>query len=110
MLVSHTKFCLIIIYIDSQNKIIERYSDSAILIMERASFIPSVSSILVKSCIINLTCVIKHLYCRSGLGSHYGTLSGPISAFSPNMRPGKAYASPGKNFLTNPGKKGTGFG
>ncbi|XP_069124783.1 cilia-and flagella-associated protein 96-like isoform X2 [Argopecten irradians] len=46
----------------------------------------------------------------SGLGSHYGTLGGPITAFSPNSRPGKSYKSPGKNFLTNPGKKGTGFG
>ncbi|KAK3091674.1 hypothetical protein FSP39_021731 [Pinctada imbricata] len=46
----------------------------------------------------------------SGLGNHYGTLSGPIGAFSPAARPGKDYKSPGKNFMTNPGKKGTGFG
>lgn len=46
----------------------------------------------------------------SGLGNHYGTLGGPIGAFSPGSRPGKEYKSPGKNFSTNPGKKGTGFG
>lgn len=46
----------------------------------------------------------------SGLGNHYGTLGGPIGAFSPASRPGKEYKSPGKNFSTNPGKKGTGFG
>ena len=47
---------------------------------------------------------------RSGLGSHYGTLSGPIGAFSPVGRPGKEYKTPGKNVITNPGKHGTGFG
>lgn len=47
---------------------------------------------------------------RSGLGNHYGTLGGPVGAFSPASRPGKEYKSPGKNFSTNPGKKGTGFG
>ncbi|XP_052264924.1 UPF0602 protein C4orf47 homolog isoform X1 [Dreissena polymorpha] len=46
----------------------------------------------------------------SGLGSHYGTLSGPISAFSPVSKPGKDKKSSGKNVITNPGKKGTGFG
>ena len=48
--------------------------------------------------------------CRSGLGNHYGTLSGPIGAFSPGVKPKKAYKPPGKNVYTNPGKKGTGFG
>lgn len=46
----------------------------------------------------------------SGLGNHYGTLSGPIGAFSPQSKPKKEYKSSGKNFYTNPGKKGTGFG
>ncbi|XP_048758907.1 UPF0602 protein C4orf47-like isoform X2 [Ostrea edulis] len=46
----------------------------------------------------------------SGLGNHYGTLSGPVGAFSPASRPGKEYKSSGRNFQTNPGKKGTGFG
>ena len=47
---------------------------------------------------------------RSGLGGHYGTLAGPISAFSPVAVPRKAYKVPGKNLYTNPGKHGTGFG
>ena len=47
---------------------------------------------------------------RSGLGNHYGTLSGPITAFSPVVRPGKERKSSGKNVVTNPGKHGTGFG
>lgn len=46
----------------------------------------------------------------SGLGNHYGTLGGPISAFSPGAKPRKQYKEPGKNFYTNPGKRGTGFG
>ncbi|XP_052814458.1 UPF0602 protein C4orf47 homolog isoform X1 [Mya arenaria] len=46
----------------------------------------------------------------SGLGSHYGTLSGPISAFSPVSKPGKEKKSSSKNVITNPGKRGTGFG
>ena len=55
--------------------------------------------------------IIVYCYCRrSGVGSHYGTLSGPTGAFSaatkPREKPGKA----GKNFLTNPGKIGTGYG
>ena len=47
---------------------------------------------------------------RVGLGNHYGTFAGPIGAFSPNERPKKPYKVPGKNVLTNPGKRGTGFG
>jgi len=46
----------------------------------------------------------------SGLGNHYGTLSGPITAFSPQNRAEKPYKASGKNFYTNPGKKGTGYG
>eukprot|EP00731_Ephydatia_muelleri_P004029 Em0002g205a len=46
----------------------------------------------------------------SGTGSHYGTLSGPVEAFSALSKPKEMGGSPGKNFLTSPGKKGTGFG
>lgn len=46
----------------------------------------------------------------SGAGNHYGTFSGPINAFSPVSKGKKAADSPGKNFLTNPPKKGTGYG
>jgi len=46
----------------------------------------------------------------SGQGSHYGTFTGPVGAFSPVKRGGKAYSAPGKNVLTNPGKIGTGYG
>lgn len=47
---------------------------------------------------------------RSGAGSHYGTLSGKIEHFSPVKRPGLEYKHENKNFYTNPGKKGTGYG
>ncbi|XP_071952555.1 cilia-and flagella-associated protein 96-like [Antedon mediterranea] len=46
----------------------------------------------------------------SGNGNHYGTFSGPVSAFSPVKKGGKQYKSPGKNVITNPGKIGTGYG
>ncbi|KAG9479852.1 hypothetical protein GDO78_011729 [Eleutherodactylus coqui] len=46
----------------------------------------------------------------SGVGSYYGTLSGPIPALSAAVKPRKAYTAPGKNFYTNPSKEGTGFG
>ena len=46
----------------------------------------------------------------SGAGNHYGTFSGTITAFSPVSKGKKAADSPGKNFLTNPPKKGTGYG
>lgn len=46
----------------------------------------------------------------SGHGSHYGTFSGPIGTFSPVTKNKKSYVSPGKNFMTNPSKKGTGYG
>jgi len=48
--------------------------------------------------------------CRSSIGSYHGTLSGPVPAFSPQVKPPKEYKSPGKNLYTNPGKKGTGYG
>ncbi|XP_041485424.1 UPF0602 protein C4orf47 homolog [Lytechinus variegatus] len=46
----------------------------------------------------------------SGLGNHYGTLSGPVPAFSPVKKGGKGHKSAGRNVITNPGKKGTGYG
>jgi len=46
----------------------------------------------------------------SGLGSYYGSLSGPIEALSPATNPASAYKAPKKNLYTNPGKKGTGYG
>lgn len=46
----------------------------------------------------------------SGVGSSYGTLSGPINAFSAANRPKDKYKAPGKNFMTTPGKMGTGYG
>lgn len=46
----------------------------------------------------------------SGAGNHYGTFSGAITAFSPVSKGKKPTESAGKNFLTNPPKKGTGFG
>ena len=44
------------------------------------------------------------------MGSSYGTLSGPINAFSAANRPKDKYKAPGKNFMTTPGKMGTGYG
>ena len=46
----------------------------------------------------------------SGEGSHYGTFSGPVQAFSAALKPKPKYTSPGKNLLVNPGKLGTGYG
>lgn len=46
----------------------------------------------------------------SGAGSHYGTFSGPVKTFSPVAKQKNAYASPGRNFITNPSRKGTGYG
>ncbi|KAG9347003.1 hypothetical protein JZ751_005930 [Albula glossodonta] len=46
----------------------------------------------------------------SGIGGYYGTLSGPIQAMSALQVPKKPYKSPGKNILTNPPKKGSGYG
>lgn len=46
----------------------------------------------------------------SGLGNHYGTFSGWHDSFSPNLKQGKSYNTPGRNFTTTPGKKGTGYG
>lgn len=46
----------------------------------------------------------------SGQGNHYGTFSGAVPSFSPVENAKKPYISPGRNFLTNPSKKGTGYG
>ena len=59
----------------------------------------------------SLTCNFLPLcVCRSGEGNHYGTFSGPISAFSPVSKGKKPHQPEGKNFLTNPPKEGTGYG
>ncbi|XP_063776821.1 cilia-and flagella-associated protein 96 [Pseudophryne corroboree] len=46
----------------------------------------------------------------SGVGNFYGTLSGPIPAFSAELKARKSYTAPGKNLYTNPPKQGTGYG
>lgn len=46
----------------------------------------------------------------SGAGSYFGTLSGPIPHLSAETSSAKAERAPGKNVLTNPPKKGTGYG
>ncbi|XP_069833829.1 cilia-and flagella-associated protein 96 [Dendropsophus ebraccatus] len=46
----------------------------------------------------------------SGVGNYYGTLGGPVQAFSAAVKPRKAYTAPGKNLYTNPPKQGTGYG
>ena len=46
----------------------------------------------------------------SGAGSHYGTFSGPVDYFSPKTADRKAFESSSRNFVTNPLKKGTGYG
>ncbi|NXU55568.1 CD047 protein, partial [Turnix velox] len=45
-----------------------------------------------------------------GLGSYYGTIGGSFTYFSPQLKTKERYIPPGKNFYTNPGKKGTGYG
>ncbi|CAL1545850.1 unnamed protein product [Lymnaea stagnalis] len=46
----------------------------------------------------------------NGLGTFYGTLGGVIPSFSPTTSGGGSKREPLKNILTNPGKKGTGYG
>jgi hypothetical protein len=46
----------------------------------------------------------------TGLGNHYGTLAGPINHFSAQNKPKPEYQKQGRNFVTNPSKKGTGYG
>ncbi|XP_063725989.1 cilia-and flagella-associated protein 96-like isoform X2 [Symsagittifera roscoffensis] len=45
-----------------------------------------------------------------GSGSYYGTLGGRVDHLSPAVRAGKAHTAPPRNFTTQPGKKGTGYG
>ncbi|XP_010896639.2 UPF0602 protein C4orf47 homolog [Esox lucius] len=45
----------------------------------------------------------------SGVGSYYGTLSGPMQAMSPMKVQRKPYKPPGKNILTSPPKRGSGY-
>ncbi|KAK2849569.1 hypothetical protein Q5P01_009403 [Channa striata] len=44
-----------------------------------------------------------------GSGSYYGTLSGPVQAMSPLSVARKAHRSPGRNIVTSPPKKGSGY-
>ncbi|KAM7417061.1 hypothetical protein PAMA_016935 [Pampus argenteus] len=44
-----------------------------------------------------------------GSGSYYGTLSGPLEAMSPLSVAQKARRSPGRNIVTSPPKKGSGY-
>ncbi|XP_018549878.1 UPF0602 protein C4orf47 homolog [Lates calcarifer] len=44
-----------------------------------------------------------------GSGSYYGTLSGPVEAMSPLLVARKAHRSPGRNIITSPPKKGSGY-
>jgi len=48
----------------------------------------------------------------SGVGSFYGTMTGPgkLEAFSAAIRPREKKSEMKKNFYTNPGQKGTGYG
>ncbi|XP_059156791.1 UPF0602 protein C4orf47 homolog isoform X2 [Physella acuta] len=46
----------------------------------------------------------------NGLGTFYGTLGGTVSSFSPASKESGSKREPLKNILTNPGKKGTGYG
>lgn len=48
----------------------------------------------------------------AGLGNYYGTLIGPgnMTSFSPATRPKSKQGEKKKNFYTNPGQKGTGYG
>ncbi|XP_028272681.1 cilia-and flagella-associated protein 96 [Parambassis ranga] len=45
----------------------------------------------------------------SGAGSCYGTFSGPVEAMSPLSVVQKAHRSPGRNIVTSPSKKGSGY-
>ena len=69
-----------------------------------------ITEITVRILVSHLDTFSIQLFFRVGLGSHYGTFGGPPSAFSPLGKQKRPYVSPGKNFLTNPSKKGTGYG
>uniref|UniRef100_A0A3B4WYI0 Cilia-and flagella-associated protein 96 n=1 Tax=Seriola lalandi dorsalis TaxID=1841481 RepID=A0A3B4WYI0_SERLL len=44
-----------------------------------------------------------------GSGSYYGTLSGPVEAMSPLTVTWKPHRSPGRNIISSPPKKGSGY-
>ena len=46
----------------------------------------------------------------TGLGNHYGTFAGAINHFSAQNKPKPENKKQGRNFVTNPSKKGTGYG
>ncbi|XP_012684706.1 UPF0602 protein C4orf47 homolog [Clupea harengus] len=46
----------------------------------------------------------------SGVGSYYGTISGPMEAMSAQRVPREPYKSSGKNLYTSPSQKGSGYG
>ena len=64
----------------------------------------------VKSASLKLTSPYRFILEPSGLGSHYGTLSGPIGHFSAESKPKPPRKAELKNMITNPPKKGTGYG
>jgi hypothetical protein len=75
------------------------------------AFLPSSGTKEMLGYIFNRICTtVIFIILRCGLGNHFGTLSGPISSMSPQERAKKEYKSPGKNFYTNPSRKGTGYG
>ena len=47
---------------------------------------------------------------NSGVGDYYGTFHGPWERFDPAQRPQGPLIFEPTNFLTRPGKKGTGYG
>lgn len=59
------------------------------------------------TCMSLLTVVSSPSSC--GSGSYYGTLSGPLEAMSPLSVTQKAHRSPGRNIVTSPSKKGSGY-
>ena len=46
----------------------------------------------------------------SGVGNYYGCFTTHFDAFNSADKAKEKFKSPGRNFLTNPGKKGTGYG
>ncbi|XP_005090248.1 UPF0602 protein C4orf47 homolog isoform X2 [Aplysia californica] len=46
----------------------------------------------------------------NGLGTFFGTIGGNVKAFSPVSKGGGSGKNPLKNVMTNPGKRGTGYG
>ncbi|CAG5134595.1 unnamed protein product [Candidula unifasciata] len=46
----------------------------------------------------------------NGYGTYFGTIGAALPAFTPQTKEGSSKKVGGKNFFTNPGKKGTGYG